>query len=53
MKELYIVFFVNGKEKAAYTARGTFPGELEDTKNLIAYENGTDPENVIVKTEYR
>ena len=53
MKELYIVFFVNGKEKAAYTVRGTFHGELEDTKNLIAYENGMDPENVLVKIEQR
>lgn len=53
MKEKYIVFYVNGKEKVAYTVRGTFPDELEETKNLIAYECNIDLENVIAKIEYR
>lgn len=53
MREKWIVFYVNGKEKAAYTVRGTFSDELEETKNLIAYECNEDPENVIAKIEYR
>lgn len=37
--ETYLVFYHGEKELAAYTLRGTFPGEMEATKELLAYEN--------------
>lgn len=43
VKEPWIVFFgPDNRELAAYTKRGTFPGELQDTIALLAYENGLD-----------
>lgn len=53
MKEEYLVFYHNKKELAAYTIRGTFEGELEATKELLAYENGISTEAICVKKEYR
>ena len=44
MKEPRIVFYgPDGNELAAYTLRGTFPGELQDTISLLAYEHGLSP----------
>lgn len=44
MKEPWIVFYgPNGKELASYTLRGTYPGELDATINLLAYEHGLSP----------
>ena len=44
MKEPWIVFFdADGKELLRHTLRGTFPGELQDTISLLAYEKGLTP----------
>jgi hypothetical protein len=48
--EKYLVFYLNEKELAAYTLRGTFPGEREATIDLLAHENGVDP--TAIRTEY-
>lgn len=42
-----------GKELAAYTVTGTFEGELKATKDLLAYEQGISPEEIIIKEEER
>lgn len=42
-----------GQELAAYTIRGTFPGEAEATKELLAAEGGIDPEQITVTIETR
>ena len=42
-----------GQELAAYTIRGTFPGEAEATKELLAAEGGIDPEQITVTIEAR
>ena len=40
-KEPWIVFYgPDGKELGSYTVRGSFPGELEDTISMLAYERG-------------
>lgn len=39
----------DGKELCAYTARGTFQGEMEATKEELAEEHGINPEEIIVK----
>lgn len=52
-KEMWIVFLLNGRELAAYTVRGKFAGELEETKNLLAYENGVLPETIEIKKVWR
>lgn len=38
-KEPWIVFFLDGKEICRYTARGSFPGEREETIKLLAAEH--------------
>ena len=38
--EKWAVFYHEGKELLSYTLRGTFDGEMEDTKSLLAYEHG-------------
>ena len=43
----------SGKEFTAYTIRGTFEGEEEATRQLIAHENNLDPEKIKTKIEYR
>ena len=44
MKEPWIVFYgPDGKELCSYTVRGTFPGELQDTISLLAFEHGLSP----------
>ena len=53
MKESWIVFYVHGKEKAAYTVRGTFAGELEAVRELIAEENGVEVDEVDIKVKMR
>lgn len=44
--EEYLVFYHEKKELLAYTIRGTFAGEMEATKELLAYEHHI-PENAI------
>ena len=48
--EKYLVFYHGEKELAAYTLRGSFPGEKDATIDLLAYENGVDP--TAIRTEY-
>ena len=51
--EKYLVFYYNNKELCAYTLRGTFYGEEEATKNLLAYENNINSSDITVKIEER
>lgn len=51
--ENWKVFRINGKEKCAYTIRGTFDGEEEATKELLAAENGCAVEDIAVSIERR
>ena len=38
--EPWVVFILGGREICAYTVRGTFAGELQATKEMIAYDKG-------------
>ena len=53
MKEEYLVFYHGQKELLAYTVRGTFAGELDATKDLLAYEHGITKESIQVIKEIR
>ena len=49
-KEEWVEFYIHGVETGyAYTVRGTFPGEEQATKTLIAAEYGVKPEDVTSK----
>lgn len=50
---LYKVFYHKGKELCAYTMKETFEGEEKATKELLAYENGIDIDDIEVKIEKR
>lgn len=52
-KEKWIVFYHGEKELCAYTVRGTFKEELQNTLELLAYENDIPLESITTKTEYR
>ena len=51
--EKWKVFYIDGVEKCAYTLFGTFDGEEESTKELLAYENGVNFDEVTAKIEIR
>lgn len=52
MKKLWVVFRErNGTILCAYTAKGTFQGELAATKQLLASERGIPIEDVCVTVE--
>lgn len=51
--ETYLVFYHGEKELAAYTLRGTFPGERAATIELLAYENNIRPEEIQTAYEDR
>lgn len=51
--EKWKVFYLNDKELCAYTMHGTFDGEEEATKGLLAYENNASVEQITVKIETR
>ena len=55
MKELWKVFkdSATGQELAAYTIRGTFQGEEQATKELIAEEKGINPDRIKTVLEER
>lgn len=55
MKQLWKVFIdtSTGKELAAYTVKGTFPGEEQNTIELLAAEKGLDPEQIATRIEKR
>lgn len=51
--EEYLVFYHEKKELLAYTIRGTFAGEIEATKELLAYENGISKDAIRTIKEMR
>ena len=51
--EKYKVFYYEGKELCAYTLYGTFEGEEEATKELLASENDIAVEDIEVVIEER
>ena len=51
--EKWKVFYYEGKELGAYTVYGTFDGEEEATKELLANENGIVAEDIRVAIEER
>ena len=50
-KEEWLVFKDKdtGRELLAYTIRGTFPGEKEDTIEQLAFDNGIPREQIITE----
>lgn len=53
VKEKWLVFYHGEEELAAYTLRGTFPGEAEATAELLAYENNITKEDIRMTIETR
>ncbi len=53
MREWIVFCNPDGKELLAYTVNGTFAGELQATKELLASENGLKPEDITMKIESR
>jgi len=53
MKEPWIVFYCQGKEVCTITVRGTFPGEIGATMELLAAENNCRAEEITVKIAVR
>lgn len=51
--EQWKVFYINGKEVCAYTLYGSFAGEEQATKELLASENGVNISDIIVTIETR
>ena len=49
MSVRWIAFMYDGKEIFAYTIKGTFPGEMQATKELLAAERGISPEEITIK----
>ena len=44
----WITFTLDGREIAAVSIKGFFPGEIKETVSLLAYENGVEPGKIIV-----
>lgn len=53
MKKWIVFYNSKGEELAAYTEAGTFAGELKATTDLLAFEYGIHPEEIIIKEEER
>lgn len=52
--EPWIVFYyLDWQEMAAYTVRGAFAGELQATKELLAYEHNIPVSDITAKVEWR
>ena len=49
----WYVFYSGDKELLAITVYGSFQGEIEDTKTLLAHEHHINPDDIVVKTEKR
>ncbi len=49
----WIVFYHGERELAAITLRGTFPGEIRATAELLAYECGIPADAIRVALEDR
>ena len=54
MREKWKFFYDknSGRTLAGYTLRGTFEGEEQETINLLATENGIQPEDISTTIEY-
>lgn len=51
---LWVVFKdKTGKELLSYTEKGTFAGEADETKALLAYENELEPNEIMVEIQDR
>ena len=44
----WITFILNGKEIASISIKGSFPGEVEETVKLLAYEKEVEPSEIVV-----
>lgn len=53
MKEKWFVFYHGERELSACTVRGSFPGEIEATVELLAGENNIPQEAIRVAVEKR
>lgn len=53
MKQWLYFYAPDGKFLAGYTLQGTFVGEMQATKELLAAENGCRPEDIRVKVSDR
>lgn len=53
MKEPWLVFSHCGKEVCAYTLRGTFAGERENTIRQLAADLGCAPEEITTEVVER
>lgn len=49
MREWIVFYDSYGKELAAYTKVETFEGERKATAELLAFENGIQPEEITIK----
>ena len=52
-KEAWAVFYYGEKELCSYTLRGTFPGEAQATKEILADEKGIAVSDIQLKIELR
>lgn len=55
MRQLWKVFYnrTTGEVYAAYTLRDTFPGEEQNTRELLAAEKGVDLADIVTRIEER
>lgn len=53
MKENWIVFYHGERELSACTVRGSFPGEIAATKELLAQEYNIPYESIWAEVEER
>lgn len=51
--EWWIVFYLGDKEIGSYTVRGTFAGELESTRRMLAAGYGVNEKDIVAKREKR
>ena len=49
MEKKWIAFDHEGVELMRLTIKGTFEGEIESTRELLAYERGLAPEDIKIE----
>ena len=47
----WIVFRIGDKVLCKYSVKGTFLGEMAATLELLAFEQGVNPEDITIKLE--
>lgn len=52
-KKAWKVFYLNGKELCAYTLEGSFAGEEQATKEMLAYDHNVSVDDIEVRIEKR